>query len=124
MVTLQDNEVLKHWAHLDSIPGESSLQAADRALFDAQQFGRSVESLKYFLDIDTIIKGNKEEINQKNLLHNLLREHEGIIASLRRTFDAIRVKLDHEHLSSFIGNLIQQHEKTILTLNRYIARTS
>src|SRR5688572_1868495 len=124
MVSLQDNEVLKQLAHLDPVPGESSMQATDGTQFPAQHFGRSVESLKYFLDIDTIIKGNKEEKIQKNLLHNLLREHEGIIASLRRTFDAIRVKLDHEHLTSFIGNLIQQHEKTILTLNRYIARTS
>lgn len=124
MVSLQDNEVLKQLAHVDPMPGESSLQAADRALFHAQQFGRSVESFKHFLDIDTIIKGNREEKNQKHLLHNLLREHEGIIASLRRTFDAIRHRLDHEHLTSFIGNLIQQHEKTIMTLNRFIARTS
>jgi hypothetical protein len=124
MVSLQDNEVLNQLAHLESMPGESSLQAADPALFHAQQFGRSLESLKYFLDIDTIIKGNREEKNQKNLLHSLLREHEGIIASLRRTFDSIRLKLDHEHLASFIGNLIQQHEKTILTLNRFMAMTS
>lgn len=120
-----------HW----NVKGESFMEL--HKLFEAQ-YGKLEESIdeiaerigkmgnptigtmQEFLKITSLKEAAGKYPAQKDMLKELLADHETIIIALRKNIDEADKKLGDVGTADFLTGLLQQHETIAWTLRRYL----
>lgn len=81
---------------------------------------KTIGTMAEFIQNSTLKESPKEYVSQKNMLEELLQDHEQLITEFR---DHIPVFDDESHdagSADFVTGLLQQHEKMAWILRRYL----
>lgn len=73
-----------------------------------------------FLQMASLKEGPGKYPNQKDMLAELLRDHEAVIVQLRKYIKDCDEKYNDIGTSDFLTDLIKQHETIAWTLRRYL----
>ena len=103
---------------------ESQYEWIDSAIDDIAERSRSMGhyslgSLKQFLTITRLIE-DEAPTNAKQMLQNLLNDHETIIRILRNDVAASADQYKDAGTSDFLTGLMEQHEKTAWFIRSYL----
>ncbi len=103
---------------------ESQYEWIDSAIDDIAERSRSLGhyslgSLKQFLTITRLIE-DEAPTNAKQMLQNLLNDHETIIRILRNDVAASADQYKDAGTSDFLTGLMEQHEKTAWFIRSYL----
>jgi starvation-inducible DNA-binding protein len=77
-------------------------------------------TLKEFLDMTSLKESPGKYPSQKEMLNELLADHESVIVQLRKHIKDCDEKYDDIGTSDFLTDLIKEHETIAWTLRRYL----
>lgn len=80
----------------------------------------AIGTMKEFLEITTVKESPGKYPSQKEMIKELLHDHEATIGKLRKNIDDIDSKYKDVGTSDFLTQLIQEHETIAWTLRRYL----
>lgn len=81
---------------------------------------RASGSLKEFLDQTQLKESIKKSMTSKQMLQELLLDHESVIRSLRQDLDAAANEYKDAGTSDFLTGVMEQHEKMAWMLRAYL----
>jgi starvation-inducible DNA-binding protein len=77
-------------------------------------------TMKEFLDMGTLKEAPGRYPNQKEMLKELLGDHEAVVVTLRKAIDDCDDKYKDKGTSDFLTDLMKEHETIAWTLRRYL----
>jgi starvation-inducible DNA-binding protein len=77
-------------------------------------------TMQEFLDMTTLKESPRKYPSQKEMLRELLGDHEAVIKQLRKYIDDCDEKYGDMGTSDFLTDLIKEHETIAWTLRRYL----
>lgn len=77
-------------------------------------------TMKEFLDMGSLKESPGKYPSQKEMLNELLADHEAVIVQLRKHIKDCDEKYDDIGTSDFLTDLIKEHETIAWTLRRYL----
>lgn len=77
-------------------------------------------TLQEFLQMTTLKESPGKYPSQKEMISELLKDHEAVIIQLRKNIDDCDEKYGDTGTSDFLTDLIKQHETIAWTLRRYL----
>ncbi|MDO9376443.1 MAG: DNA starvation/stationary phase protection protein [Bacteroidota bacterium] len=77
-------------------------------------------TMKEFLDTTSLQESPGKYPNQKDMLKELLADHETVIKALRQNIDDSDKKMGDVGTADFLTGLMQEHETIAWTLRRYM----
>ena len=77
-------------------------------------------TMQEFLDMTSLKESPGRYPSQKEMLRELLKDHEAVIKQLRRYIDDCDEKYGDMGTSDFLTDLIKEHETIAWTLRRYL----
>jgi len=77
-------------------------------------------TMKEFLDMATLKESPGKYPAQKEMIRELLRDHEAVIQQLRKGVDDCDDKYKDTGTSDFLNDLMKEHETIAWTLRRYL----
>jgi len=80
----------------------------------------AIGTLKEFLEMTTLKETPGKNPVQKEMLKELLADHETVIKTLRNNIDDCDDKFKDKGTADFLTGLIQEHETIAWTLRRYL----
>jgi len=80
----------------------------------------AIGTMKEFMDMATLKESPGKYPEQKEMLEELLKDHETVIVSLRKYIDDCDDTYKDKGTSDFLTDLIKQHETIAWTLRRYM----
>jgi starvation-inducible DNA-binding protein len=81
--------------------------------------GKAIGTMKEFID-HSILKENPKSVDQKEMLHELLSDHETVLKQLRDFIKEIEETQDYG-TADFLTALLQKHEEKSWMLRKYVA---
>lgn len=81
---------------------------------------RTPGTMKEFLDLGSIKEAPGKYPNQKEMLKELLDDHETVIKKIRKSIDECDDKFKDQGTADFLTDLIKEHETIAWTLRRYL----
>jgi starvation-inducible DNA-binding protein len=83
--------------------------------------GKTIGTLKEFMDLTRLKESPDKYPNQKDMMKELLDDHDSVIALLREDIDVISKKNNDVGTVDFLTGVLQQHETTAWILRRYLS---
>jgi starvation-inducible DNA-binding protein len=80
---------------------------------------KTIGTMKEFIENSTLKESPKEYVSQKNMLEELLQNHEQLITEFRDYIPSFEESNDAGS-ADFVTGLLQQHEKMAWILRRYL----
>jgi len=77
-------------------------------------------TMQEFLQMATLKESPGKYPSQKDMLKELLKDHEAVVVQLRKHIKDCDEKYDDIGTSDFLTDLIKEHETTAWTLRRYL----
>jgi starvation-inducible DNA-binding protein len=77
-------------------------------------------TMKEFLDMGSLKEAPGRYPGQKEMLKELLSDHESVVVALRKAIDDCDDKYKDKGTSDFLTDLMKQHETIAWTLRRYL----
>lgn len=81
---------------------------------------KTIGTMQEFLKLSSIKENPGKYASSKDLLVELLKDHEGIIIMLRKDIDACAEKNKDAGTADFLTGLMEQHETIAWILRRYL----
>jgi len=81
---------------------------------------KTIGTMQEFLKLSSIKENPGKYSSSKDMLKELLRDHETIIIQLRRDIDECSAKCKDAGTTDFLIGLMEQHETTAWILRRYL----
>ncbi len=81
---------------------------------------KAIGTMQEFLEHATIKETPGKNPAQKEMIRELLKDHESIITATRKNIDDCDEKYKDEGTADFLTGLMQQHETIAWTLRRYL----
>src|SRR5689334_1152824 len=82
--------------------------------------GRAAGSLNQYLELTQLTEDKLNTTGEKNMIGNLLNDHEAIIRRLRENIDAVGEKFHDIGTQDFLTGVLEQHEKAAWMLRSYL----
>ncbi|RYJ38571.1 Dps family ferritin [Flavobacterium anhuiense] len=80
---------------------------------------KTIGTMKEFIDNSTLKESPKEYASQKNMLSELLENHEQLITEFRGYIPVFENETNDVGSADFVTGLLQEHEKMAWILRRY-----
>lgn len=77
-------------------------------------------TMQEFLTVSSLKEAPGKYPSQKDMLSELLKDHEAVIVQLRKYIKACDEKYDDIGTSDFLTDLLKEHETIAWTLRRYL----
>ena len=77
-------------------------------------------TMKEFLDLASLKEAPGKYPNQKDMLSELLSDHESVIVTLRKSIDDCADQYKDAGTADFLTGLMEEHETIAWTLRRYL----
>ncbi|MDR7211959.1 DNA starvation/stationary phase protection protein [Flavobacterium piscis] len=81
---------------------------------------KTIGTMTEFIENSTLKESPKEYVSQKNMLEELLQDHEQLITEFRDYIPVFEGESHDVGSSDFVTGLLQQHEKMAWILRRYL----
>ena len=81
---------------------------------------KTIGTMKEFIDNSTLKESPKEYVSQKEMLAELLQDHEQLITEFREYIPVFDEETHDIGSADFVTGLLQQHEKMAWILRRYL----
>lgn len=81
---------------------------------------KTIGTMSEFIEHSTLKESPKEYVSQKNMLEQLLSDHEQLINEFRDVIPTFDDECNDAGSADFITGLLQQHEKMAWILRRYL----
>jgi starvation-inducible DNA-binding protein len=81
---------------------------------------KTIGTMTEFLENSTLKESPKEYVSQKNMLQELLNDHEQLVTEYRDYIPVLENENHDAGSADFITGLLQQHEKMAWVLRRYL----
>jgi starvation-inducible DNA-binding protein len=83
--------------------------------------GKTIGTLKEFLELASLKEAPGKYPNAKDMIKELLADHEAVIVTLRKYIDDCDEKYNDAGTADFLTALMEDHETIAWTLRRYLA---
>jgi len=83
--------------------------------------GNTIGTMKEFSEITKIVESPNQYPSQKEMIKELLGDHEMIIVQLRKDIEACAEENKDAGTADFLTSLMEQHETIAWTLRRYLS---
>jgi starvation-inducible DNA-binding protein len=83
--------------------------------------GKTIGTMKEFVALTRLKEAPNKYPEQKDMMKELLNDHDSIIILLRKDIDAIAKKNNDVGTVDFLTGVLQQHETTAWILRRYLS---
>lgn len=83
--------------------------------------GKTIGTMKEFSEFTKIQESPKQYPSQKEMLKELLEDHEIIISELRKDVDAFLAENKDAGTADFLTGLMEEHETIAWTIRRYLS---
>ncbi|MBC7425546.1 MAG: DNA starvation/stationary phase protection protein [Bacteroidia bacterium] len=83
--------------------------------------GKTPGTMEEFIKLTILKEHSGKYPTQKEMLKELLSDHESIIVSLRKDIEACNSKLNDAGTTDFLTGLLQEHETIAWVLRRYLS---
>lgn len=81
---------------------------------------KAIGTMQEFIEHATLTEAPGKNPNQKEMIRELLKDHEIIISAVRKSIDDCDEKYKDTGTADFLTGLMQQHETIAWTLRRYL----
>ena len=96
-------------------------EAIDEIAERINKFGTpTIGTLKEFLQLTGLKEAPGKYPNQKEMLSELLKDHEAVVTQLRKNIDDCDEKYSDKGTADFLTGLMLDHETIAWTLRRYL----
>lgn len=82
---------------------------------------KTIGTMMEFMESTRLNEAPNKYPNQKDIIHELLKDHETVIVELRKDVETITQKGKDAGTADFLTGIMQQHEKTAWILRRYLS---
>lgn len=82
--------------------------------------GKTIGTMKEFLELSHLKESPGKYPNRKEMIRELLDDHETIIKQLRKDVDECADKLEDAGTADFLTGLMEDHETNAWKLRRYL----
>ena len=82
--------------------------------------GKTIGTMKEFLDHTRLIESPNMYPSQKEMLKELLEDHEATIVELRKDIELCNAKNKDAGTTDFLTGVMEQHETSAWVLRRYL----
>jgi len=82
--------------------------------------GKAVGTMKEFIQLTRLKEHPGKYPSQKDMIKELLADHESVIRQLRKDIEACDEKFKDAGTTDFLTGIMQQHETTAWVLRRYL----
>ena len=83
--------------------------------------GKAIGTMEEFMKLTTIKEQPEKYPSSKEMIKELLRDHETIIIQLRKLLDECAEKFNDAGSADFLTGLMEDHETIAWTLRRYMS---
>jgi starvation-inducible DNA-binding protein len=83
--------------------------------------GKTIGTMKEFVALTRLKESPDKYPNQKDMMKELLDDHDSVIALLRKDIDTCTKKSNDVGTVDFLTGVLQQHETTAWILRRYLS---
>ena len=77
-------------------------------------------TMQEFLQLASLKEGPGKYPGQKEMLKELLKDHEAVVIQVRKYIDECDEKYEDKGTADFLTDLLKEHETTAWTLRRYL----
>jgi starvation-inducible DNA-binding protein len=81
--------------------------------------GKTIGTMKEYIEVTRLKEYHNKYPNQKDMLKDLLLDHEAVIVNLREDINTCALKNKDAGTADFLTGLMEQHETTAWVLRRY-----
>jgi starvation-inducible DNA-binding protein len=82
---------------------------------------KTIGTMKEFLDLTRVNESPDKYPSQKDMIKELLHDHETVIVALRKDIEIINEQNKDAGTMDFITGIMEQHETTAWVLRRYLS---